>query len=178
MSDKILDKEIINGKVGKYVLISISVIAVIGILTTIVVFISMNNKSLKELNDKSRELKEIIVIDNEDIYGAEKYGDKVSLVYDSNKNYKIINVSGNYDTHTNPEKIKISLVFSDDGETWQHPGEGEHAYPKHLEDNKTYFMVQYVDIPFKFATVYVRNLHTDSVNNPIESFKCTIKLSN
>ena len=172
MSEKVIENELINNKVNKYILISLSIIVIIGILTAIVVFLSMNNKVLKGINDKSSETKEVIVIDNEAITGIDKYGNPVSLEYDSDKKYKIINMSGNYDTFT-PDNINISLVFSDDGENWIHLGETEYASKKNI-DTKTHFMVQYVDIPFKFATVHVTNLE----NNTVTSFNCTIKLSN
>lgn len=165
----------------KNVIIFFCVIGVLGVLTAIVVFLSMTNKELEQLNNKSSESnKELEELNNKSIkkskevklynnrnMGGNVYGEKVSLEYDSDKKYKIINMSGHYTTQQ--ENARIALVFSDNGIDWNLPGETDLVSTSDIDD-KTNFMVQYVDVPFKFVTVYVQN--------PVKGFNCTIRLSN
>tara|TARA_Y100001937_G_C7058938_1_gene302763 strand:+ start:476 stop:949 length:474 start_codon:yes stop_codon:yes gene_type:complete len=141
-------------------------IGILGLLTAMVVYLSMNNKNLKELSDETVDTKEIKIFENKNLTGN-AFGEKVSLEYDSGKRYKIINVSGTYDTRE--QNPRIYCVFSDDGNNWSIPGDSEIASISSI-GNTTNFMMQYKDVPFKFVTVYVQLL----VNN----ITCSIRLSN
>lgn len=141
-------------------------IGILGLLIAMVIYLSMNNKNLKELNDKGNKTKEIKIIENKNLTG-EHYGEKVSLEYESGKRYMTINISGNFTKQaTDPE---ISMVFSNDGEKWSIPGETSIASLQE-DGNKTYYMLQSSSVPFKFVTVLVKKA--------VNGFNCTISLSN
>ena len=150
-----------------YIILSIGFLCLIGV--GIALIIINNNKLNKIGGNKTPFIKNYILMTNQNITSEHTYGKKISLEYDKNKRFTVMNLYGNL--KADPTKLpSIGFAFSDTGNYWNLPGEETHATLLKTLDDRYSFMLQLEGVSFKYVTVYIKG--------QAEDMNCSIKLSN